>query len=520
MRQSQTQKTYRLSQKLLALGDYRHGVTIIVCMAAWLMISCNTSTNIQGDLSSTSTNEVYQPSKLDPQTANNSITATSETVFGNQFATRTSHIQAESTGISEPTLTLNAPNNQPALVITPSQLNKACDLLYLNSRKLMRWDPMTGYTIPLVDNVSVYSKSPDGTRLVLLRPRAITANGVDLFDLAVFNFKTMQMHNLLADTPRVSNLSISPDNRWVSFISSETENHIYILEIDEPGTIIDLGTCTKSTLESCDHLIWSFDSKDLLWNDSNGVWMYSLDSASTKLVHNNLAKITDPNGNLTEISIAFNNLVWSPEGRYLITEVFPHESDVFWYSVLDTRRERLVRITGSYEFTPPNSAVIWLDDGSLLEINNGSDNETGIPSLRQWEMVDTRDNLLVLIHETELHLDVLPFIAEDDSGNYFNISSLIQVGKDQLNLEVDFSTNLDIPSLFSINSITGMINKQFDLPFQPIELIWVPDGSGALIIGPEADIIYISMHNETALNLQHILGPKARNFNWQLPIPR
>jgi len=261
----------------------------------------------------------------------------------------------------------NKQQNTPAI---PDSIHAklTSDLLYISDGKLMRWDQMTGFTGMLVDNIVDFS-THHGKRVALLRTRNITANGVELYDLAYLDFETMQVITLLESIPKPPIFALSPDEGRIAYSTNGTELTIHSVELDSSNKDVELGTCQPGESGLCDEITWSQDSLSVLWADSRGVWVSSIKDLTQRKVHPNSVSIQDPVGDEIDVKVTFRDFIWSPQGRYALAEVIPDDSDVRWRCILDTRRLRLVEVPESYKTEGHQTNAIWSQDGSLLVVN-------------------------------------------------------------------------------------------------------------------------------------------------------
>src|SRR5690606_5459963 len=114
------------------------------------------------------------------------------------------------------------------------------------------------------------------------------------------------------------------------------------------ASTVEAGLCLPETAQDCASLIWSADSRELLWNDSRGIWVTQPPRGLARQVLENQISVTDPRGGKTDVQVSFNQLSWSPGGRFALAQVALIGSDVHWQAVLDTRMGRLIQVPDTY----------------------------------------------------------------------------------------------------------------------------------------------------------------------------
>jgi len=384
----------------------------------------------------------------------------------------------------------------------------------------MRWDQMTGFTGMLVNNVVDFS-TYQGNRVALLRTRNITANGVELFDLAYLDFETMQVVTLLESIPKPPIFALSPDERWIAYSTNGAELTIHALELQSSNKIVKLGTCQPGKSDLCDEITWSHDSLSVLWADSRGVWVSSIKDLTQQKVHPNTVSVQDPVGDAIEIGVTFHEFIWSPQGRYALAEVVPNDSDVRWRCILDTRRLRLVEVPESYKTEGHQANAIWLQDGSLLVVNGIVSQGNYALQVDQWKLMDTRNDLLVPGIDLEIRSDVLPPIPASSETNIpYSVRWMEQNNAQQLLFGISRTESDQDPILYSLDLIEARLEKIGEIPRGSRRVLWTLDGSGALVLG-DSTLIYITNLNELfQLDLEPILGDEGFGFIWLPPAPR
>jgi hypothetical protein len=440
-----------------------------------------------------------------------------------------------------PSALSTAPTRPPASpTATRSRLPAvASDLLYLSQNRLMRWDRLVGSTQLLVENVADYTASHGGTAVALLRPRKMTANGSERFDLEILNLQTLQTSPLLAEIPRPLALALSPDGDWLAYILPTENGAIYLRKIEAQAEARSLGNCRADPDRPCSSLAWSPDSKQLAWSDSQGVWLASREEhlaanppeTPARLVHSNRVQVSDPQGKSSQIEVSFDSPAWSPAGRFILLEVRPLASSVSWQGVVDTSSGRLSQAQDSFRYAPSEADAIWLPDGSLLVIHASDPQRQAPPFVHVWAVMPTSPDLLESRRQYNLYSDAFPF--SESARKSIPAHSLDWPGMldaHRLGLGVRLF-GLDIaPILFRLDLPTGVLYKLSDLPADIAQVLWSPDGAGALALGPRGQAFYMPFSNRSSdggplgggelSDLRPALGGDAHRFTWLPPVVR
>ena len=435
---------------------------------------------------------------------------------------------ATSTGMGHPTISLSPTvhasksSTPPSPVLPTTQSPEmTSDLLYLTDGKLMRWDHVTDYSNLLASGVEEFAVSESGKKIALLKTTNITANGVELFILAILDFDTKQITNLIENTPRLYAVSISADGKWIAYTTDVGNGTIFVINTDDGEQKFEAGTCNHEDDGSCNKLAWSPDGGNLLWTDDRGIWKFNVELGSSHLLHPNVVRVTDPKGGEGEVSVQFGSLAWSPKGRYVLLEVIPSDSGVRWQGILDTKNGRFAQVPNSSDYSTLDACACWSKDGSLMVGQSGNSAEDRPPNINVWGIVPTHNDLLILDKNFELDSQFFPSLSNLDEfeQHYFpNWLSQINENKSYFGLTlIDTNSN---PLLFELDLRNGTLSEIIVIPYNPIDVLWSPDGVGALIIGKNSEIIFAPFDGSLMRDLHLRLGEDAHNFIWLPPTPR
>ncbi|MBN1145870.1 MAG: WD40 repeat domain-containing protein [Anaerolineales bacterium] len=418
--------------------------------------------------------------------------------------------------------TLRATQQSAILALPPAGTRlphpeQTSDLLFISAGSLMRWDYVTGFTGMLASGVAEFSVSATGKQVAMLRPKNIAANGIELFNLDLLDFESKQIITLIERTPRPANMSISPDGAWVAYTLIQPDSPVFALRSDGAGEPIQLGRCHCQAGGRC--LAWSPDSQSLLWSDTQGAWIAQLEQPAPKIVHPGKVEVTDPEGTCSEIDVHFESLDWSPDGRYVLVKVKPVSSGVSWYAILDTPTSRLVEVPGSFEYDEEFASISWSPDGALLVAHSGIAALASPPYIQIWRILATHDNLLIPDRILELPGDTNDFPPGQVDNDYC-IEWLSKNEADKLLLGVTFPGTKLAPRLFSLQIEKGQLDKLFELTPSAIDVLWSPDGAGALILGSQGQMIFAHTSSGALYDVRPSLGADAHGFTWLPPAPR
>jgi len=424
-------------------------------------------------------------------------------------------------------------NNTPAtaenlVLVTPDpiitrsvQFKETSDLLFLSGGNLMRWDHVTNFFNVLVENVVDFSVNESASHIALLKSANVSRNGVELFHLAVLDLDTKQLQYLLEDTPRLFHISISPDGEWVAYKDEQDNGLIYGIHLDDSQYPHELYACNDADTAKCDLLQWSPVSAELLWSDVDGIWMADFEDISVSQVYSNTIQVADPDGGEEEIDVTFNSFRWSPNGRFVLMDIVPSNYGVRWQGILDTGSGRIIQVPETYDFSNQDACATWTENGSLLVGHSGGVLDPPLPYLDLWNIVPTSQEILLLEEVIDLDSSIFPVLpSQDDPDFHYFPNWLRQSGENQFTFgfcQVGSDTS---PILYQLNLENGDVNEIIVIPYNSMDILWAPDGSGALILGKNKEVIYAPFDGNLMRDLRTLFGEDASGFKWLPPTPR
>lgn len=367
--------------------------------------------------------------------------------------------------------------------------------------RLIRWNHRTGQLETLSSDVTCYWVSIDRRKVVLE-----IAKGGDIFEIALLDHASGRQTSLVETTSRIIDLAISPDGKWAAYIQSETlpdgwyckpnlvnfdmypfipggqysgtvfSVHLSASQEIAPESPVELGHCRGSDLLGfCGRVLWSPDSRSILWSDVEGVWSFELSASQARLVIPQ--KLNQPD--------AFDNRLyfpwrWSPTGRYALSALLIYEG--VFQVVIDTKTGHTAEVPGSNSYQYSGSAPAWMRDGRLFTIRPSLPREYLLPpaAIEIWRVEPQQPDMLVLENSYQLDVvwDQVPTVDP------------VQLEDGRLAFAVLSRDNGDYPArgLYFADPARLMPQRVNDLPPSLSEvfyfasgIIWSPDGKGAIL---------------------------------------
>ena len=390
------------------------------------------------------------------------------------------------------------------------------DLLFLSEHRLGRWNDVSGELSLMAANVASFTSSDNGHKVAILRSHGLATQDKNLFNLDLMDLQINHTQTILQDTPPIYLLDLSPDGQWIAYTSQDQGGSIYLLETDNSAPPVKLGTCSQPdhTLNCDNGPLWSPDNRSLVWSDEQGVWMYTFDSHQTVLAIPGKLDVSDPKGEVSHIQVAFSQMVWSPQGRYLKAKISPSGSDVYWQAILDTRTGRVAEVPETYTQDHNSSALTWLPDGRLCQVLGSDRTQNQGPAANLWSVLPTRDDLLLELKSFKLQSSYFPSVV-DNLPEFNDLPAWLESIDDQL-----VSFILFLPGqarsgiLFTMDLKYGAVQKIIELPYDIQMILWAPDHTGTLVLGQQGEIFFIPRDGGAPKNLVSSLGSDAQEFHW------
>lgn len=395
------------------------------------------------------------------------------------------------------------------------------DLLYLYDLSLLRWDYVTGYSSLLLKDVHSFSTSLRGEIIALVRPLHVAANGIELFNLDIFNFSNKQTTTIVEKIPLPAQILLSPDGRQVAYLRASSPPALYIVPISNPKEVKEIPVPLTGDEKAIENLAWSPDSQSLIWSDWEAIWLAEVSSTKVHPILTNLVEVHDPDGSPIQISVRFEDFKWSPIGRYLTLKLIPSDEGVRWYALLDTKTSRLIRIPYSEEYHHRKPALLWDEAGNLIEAAPAEPPSLASPTIFIWKIIPTQNDLLVLQNTFMLlHPSVAPGSEALPATENLSIQWLNFVHTTLLGMAVFDYREEAHAAIYFFDLAENVVQKFIDIPMNTCCVFWSPDQHGALLITEDHHFYYFSTTGTYLQPLDDILGEDSMGWQWLSPLPR
>lgn len=386
-------------------------------------------------------------------------------------------------------------------------------LLFRNGDQLALWQRAENRVVLLAGGVTDFRLSADGQVLVILRASGRVINGVERYDLDLLTLKNGQERRLLSQIPRPTAWEVSPNGEWVVY--SFAEGTLMALSTASEERPFVLGSCQVREGENCLGLAWAPHSRSLVWSDERGLWLAEMGSAEATLLREALVQVSDPQGVENTYPAAFSDLRWSQEGRFLLTAVAPRGSPVHWQAVVDLRSGRLAALEDSYNLDGYEATAHWLDAERLLVAGASQLKEGKAPFIHIWRVLATRPTLLSSLQHIDLYSEEFPTDPAASKSLPTHCLSWVQpAGAGKVWLGVRLEGGQAPPVLFQLDLNTWRLTKWLTLPLQTEQVIYAPDGSGAIIVTATGEVYFAAQGMSELDNLALALGDAIEQVVW------
>lgn len=399
-----------------------------------------------------------------------------------------------------------------------SQSVPVSDLVFLDDDNLYRWDRRRNRAVLLAENIADFAVSAKNHTALVLLPLPMTANGMQRFNLELVQLETGEKQTLLAETPKPQKLAISANGAAGAYYLQGERTLVYLFESLPAGEPKLVGACEEAAAESCLSLALTPDGRSLAWSDGRGIWIYDPSNRKTRLVHDPVVEITDPEGQVGLYSAAFFNLRWSADGRFLLVRSVPANSPVGWESVIDVRTGAMAHIPDSFTQGADEAHAEWYAPAQVLVTNAGDPVRREPPFIHLWNVIATNPRILVSDRRYDLYSDDFPFSSESSKAIPAHGVSWVAPGPPgKLLLAITLPDTAAEPVLFLLDLLLGKLTKIRDLPPSVVDVAWSPDGSGGMVSIRGGLLYFLHLSTGNLIDLRTVLDLEPRRIHWLAP---
>lgn len=426
-------------------------------------------------------------------------------------STRTPRPTRQVTPTTEPEEDTPSPSEAPSPSSQPSDR-----LVFLADEegRLALWQATAGELSLLAYRVVDYALSGDGRSLVALRASAATED--DRYELVRLDPQTGSSTVLVSDTERIYRLSLSFRGDYLAYTTQESGGRIEILRAIPGSPAVETAACQGDLeLDCLSGPVWAADRTALAWSDDQGVWLISPREQDPQLAVSSLLEVTDPRGGTSEVTVRYQGLSWSPNGRYLLAAVSPVNSNVRWLGVLDTRTGRQAEIPGTFETEQERATAAWMSNGQLAVGLPGSAAAEDLPGIQIWNVLPTRDDLLLSQNLVRIPLEKLPWMEGIPVGSLeYEINWLSPLRSRFLSFAVRITGRQTSTALFRLDVQYGDLQEIYDFEAGVDQIVWSPTSQEGVLTGPDGLLLYLPGDGSPPFDLLPEFGPEAHTFTW------
>ncbi len=412
----------------------------------------------------------------------------------------------QTTPMETPTLAPTATATAlPDPVINPAQMPAIShDLLFVGQGKLKRWQRDGQVVTLLSGDVVDYSLSADGKRAIVAQLVAATeisntvtavTETIKTFALNEVNLETdgSEMMIPAANSHRPLAFQLSPDGKHLAFsafglgeptslvLTEKPTTGLYVMALESGLPPVKVRDCAGV----CSGLVWHQDNNFFVFGDDEGLFLYNLAAKAPERLTGGERQHFQP-------------LSWAKNGRWLML-LFSENIEGASTAIFDVPTKRLMEIPHTFFYAGPYyPQLTWMaDDRIFLTRLEGIDRG---PVLGETYRVVPEEGRVQLDEQVVLTAETMQSLAPKHWQNGRFGYGLYADGRPENGFYQRIAFNEPAERLFAMPLIA------------PDEIVWTPDGSGAIMTGG-GGMAYGVVGGEL-LDLETAVGLRGQNFTW------
>jgi hypothetical protein len=429
----------------------------------------------------------------------------------------------------------------PLRVDTRAQLPQPTyDLLFHDGHTLQVWRTATGQIEPLVpwefqgeqstaqpiDNFVVDSND----RSVILLQRREGMDSSQRYTLRRYDIRTQRLETLLDEIPYLYDLSISPDDKWLTYqLKQEVSLHHYswlaglfhsgpcgcgegpligaryVQRLRPLAPAVKLNTCAAS---DCSSVLGWLDG-EIVWQEQTKFWRGGVVGMYAA------ARYALPGAPAINRAPVANK---SPQERFVLIWVHLHPD--IGYAVLDLLTGRAAIIPNTLQRVINTTSATWLQDGRLLLARPAGQTGAPQPGLELWSVHPDEPHFLRLDKTLSIPVHAQNHPREVAQLNDGRIAfALLSTDPHHEAVRGLYLLDIDLGELYKVNHLPPATLDESAPEAGPccLQITWLPDGSGAIFADPKGRRLgYIPADGSLPYDLGPLLGDKSWGFT---PLP-
>jgi hypothetical protein len=404
------------------------------------------------------------------------------------------------------------------------------DLIYIQGGRLMLWDHQKNRALDIFNRLG--TAADDDNLVLMLRldkfdmdaiqhkialsfSTGMSANGIEVFTIAIYDVETNRLIRLVEKTPRILDLSISGDGKFIAYLSESEKPTLVVMPVDVEAEPVLTFHCLKSHDGQIPELDWSADSRKISWADAVGLWTYDFDKNAAETVLGSAVGFVDQEGQRIQVDVSYTDLDWSPQGRYLTARIRPVGAEVYWLALVDTRLQKFVEIPDTYRADQKDSGgqIAWLDDGRLVVAH--ASGEAARARISIYQILPASKDYLVLSESIDLNnVSTQNLAAATPTASCVSVHKLKPVNSRIISFVCSHPGVSAHPYLYILDFKKLSLQQLGQAPHDIQDILWSANFEGVVMVGEHGSVLYLSRDENLIEDLLPLVGDYPDQVNW------